>query len=199
MPTGDSSDLRSKGPLMPKEDFDIDSLARYLHITPRKCKSLPSVTKCLPVESAGSGSSRAEIHHWLEERIGLADDVDLRDVENVLRRAAGELATPERIAEQLTAETIAIPLEARTRSSVIKAMVDLAASTGLLWDTEKMLEAVRERENLHPTATRKRRRAIASAATVTRRFSPSRSSPWGGRIKASRSAPAMDDSRTSSF
>ena len=31
-------------------------------------------------------------------------------------------------------------------------MVDLAAETGLLWDAEKMTAAVRERENLHPTA-----------------------------------------------
>ena len=31
-------------------------------------------------------------------------------------------------------------------------MANLAASTGLLWDPEKMATAVRSRENLHPTA-----------------------------------------------
>ncbi|MBC7856739.1 MAG: PTS sugar transporter subunit IIA, partial [Pirellulaceae bacterium] len=47
---------------------------------------------------------------------------------------------------------IAAPLAAKTKSSVISAMVELAAETGLLWDAEKMTAAVRERENLHPTA-----------------------------------------------
>lgn len=138
---------------MPKEDFDLDSLARYLHITPAQVQKLAERDKVPGRRIGGQWKfSRAEIHHWLEERIGLADDSDLRDVEQVLREAAGAQATAERIAEQLTVETMAIPLAARTRSSVIKAMVDLAAGTGLLWDAEKMQDAVRERENLHPTA-----------------------------------------------
>ena len=45
-----------------------------------------------------------------------------------------------------------MPLEARSSSSVIDRMTELAAGTGLLWDPEKMAQAVRERENLHPTA-----------------------------------------------
>jgi PTS system nitrogen regulatory IIA component len=35
---------------------------------------------------------------------------------------------------------------------VITAMTDLAASTGWLWDPEKMVDAVRQREEMHPTA-----------------------------------------------
>jgi PTS system nitrogen regulatory IIA component len=31
-------------------------------------------------------------------------------------------------------------------------MVELAAGTGLLWDPDKMVEAVRSREEMHPTA-----------------------------------------------
>jgi len=36
--------------------------------------------------------------------------------------------------------------------SVFSAMVELVAATGLLWDPEKMEEAVRAREDLYPTA-----------------------------------------------
>src|SRR5207249_248640 len=38
------------------------------------------------------------------------------------------------------------------RNSVISEMVALAARTGWLWDSAKMIEAVRVREEMHPTA-----------------------------------------------
>lgn len=52
----------------------------------------------------------------------------------------------------LSPGTIAIPLPARTRDSVISKMVALGVGTGQLWDAEKMAEAVRTREEMHPTA-----------------------------------------------
>ena len=56
------------------------------------------------------------------------------------------------IAAKLPVETIAVPLAARTRSRVISAMSDLAATTGMLWDATKMAEAITAREAMHPTA-----------------------------------------------
>ena len=47
---------------------------------------------------------------------------------------------------------IALPLMAKTRDSVIRSMVQLAGTTGLLWDTDAMAEAVKAREELHTTA-----------------------------------------------
>jgi PTS system nitrogen regulatory IIA component len=49
-------------------------------------------------------------------------------------------------------DAIAIPLDARTRNSVIEQMTELAAGTGFLWDAQKMAEAVRAREEMHSTA-----------------------------------------------
>ena len=45
-----------------------------------------------------------------------------------------------------------MPLAARTRKSAIDSMTELAAGTGLLWDAEKMSEAVEAREQMQPTA-----------------------------------------------
>ena len=56
------------------------------------------------------------------------------------------------IADLLPLEAIAVPLAARTRGSVISELIDQAAKTGWLWDTQKMTEAVRARESLHSTA-----------------------------------------------
>jgi nitrogen PTS system EIIA component len=97
--------------------------------------------------------SKGEIHHWLEERIGAAGDADLRHVQGLLDRAAEERESATvKISELLPPEAIAIPLAARTRNSVIKSMVELAAKTGHLWDPAEMADAVEARENLHPTA-----------------------------------------------
>ena len=52
----------------------------------------------------------------------------------------------------LKPEAIEIPLEARTRGSVIARMTELAARTHLLWDPAKMADAVRAREEMHSTA-----------------------------------------------
>lgn len=136
---------------MSNEDFDISGLADYLHLSPDQVTKMASRGK-LPGRRIGGSwrFSRPEIHHWLEERIGLSDDEELAKVANLLKR---KRRTEEaRLTDLLIPSAIAIPLAARTRSSVISSMVELAAGGGLLWDPAKMTEAVRARENLHPTA-----------------------------------------------
>ncbi|MGH9818365.1 MAG: PTS sugar transporter subunit IIA, partial [Candidatus Acidiferrales bacterium] len=97
--------------------------------------------------------SAAEIHHWLENRIGLSDDEALVHMEGALDRAANVAAAEEvSIADLLRQEAIEVPLNARTRASVIANMTRLAARTHLLWDPQKMAEAVRAREEMHSTA-----------------------------------------------
>ena len=139
---------------MPHADFDVDSLARYLHVAPAQVLKLAERGNVPGRKIAGQWRfSKSEIHHWLEERIGAADDADLQHVQGLLERAAiGREPAMVRISDLLRPEAIAIPLSARTRASVIKSMVELAEKTGLLWDTAEMAEAVEARENLHPTA-----------------------------------------------
>jgi PTS system nitrogen regulatory IIA component len=139
---------------MAEEDFGIESLADFLHLEAAQVARLAERGKLPGRRVAGTWRfSRAEIHHWLEDRIGLSDEPELAHMEGALQRAA--LAGDEQtlsIAELLPTPAIAIPLAARTRNSVITAMTDLAAGTGWLWDAAKMAEAVRQREEMHPTA-----------------------------------------------
>ena len=138
---------------MAEEDFDIPGLAAHLHMLPAQISKLADRGK-LPGRRVGGEwrFSRAEIHHWLENRIGLSDEVQLAQMETNLQRTdtsgMGEISIPD----LLPTEAIAVPLKARTRPSVISAMCQLAASTGILWDPEKMAEAVAAREAMHPTA-----------------------------------------------
>jgi len=136
------------------EDFDVPSLASYLHLTPAQVSRLADRGKLPGRRISGQWRfSRAEIHHWLEDKIGVSDGLELVQVEDVLERAENASGDDVvSIAERLPLRAIAVPLEARTRNSVINAMVKLAMGTGLLWDAGRMADAVRQREELHPTA-----------------------------------------------
>jgi nitrogen PTS system EIIA component len=139
---------------MPYSDFDITTLSRYLHLNPQQVTKLAERGH-LPGRKIGGEwkFSRPDIHQWLEARIGLSDEEGLVQVESVLQKSAPLDNEQEiRISELLPVEAIAVPLYARTRSAVIDAMVELAANTGWLWDPKAMAEAVRSREEMHPTA-----------------------------------------------
>ncbi len=140
---------------MSANDFDLHTLARYLHLAPQQVARLADRGKLPGRKVAGQWRfSRADIHHWLETRIGLSDEGELVEVEDVLQRSA-PAGPPEEevsIADLLPLEAIAIPLHARTRNSVIDSMVELAAATGWLWDPRGMADAVRAREEMHSTA-----------------------------------------------
>jgi nitrogen PTS system EIIA component len=139
---------------MPYGDFDVHSLARYLHLSPQLVAKLADRGKLPGRKVAGEWRfAKPDIHHWFENRIGLSDEVELLEVEAVLQRSAPPEGQDDiRIAEMLPVEAIAVPLFARTRNSVIDSMVDLAAATGWLWDTKEMAEAVKAREAMHTTA-----------------------------------------------
>jgi nitrogen PTS system EIIA component len=139
---------------MPYRDFDVQSLARYLHTTPQQVEKLAERSK-LPGRKVGGEwrFSKPDIHHWLEQRIGASDETELLEVEDVLQRSSPHNGERDVcIAEMLPIEAIAVPLCARTRNSVIDAMVELAAQTGWLWDAREMADAVKVREDMHTTA-----------------------------------------------
>jgi PTS system nitrogen regulatory IIA component len=139
---------------MPYSDFDVVSLARYLHLSPQQVVKLAEQGKLPGRKIAGEWKfAKPDIHHWFEHRIGLSDGEELVKVESVLQQSAPEDDKEGiRISELLPVEAIAVPLPARTRNSVIEAMVELAGRTGWLWDTKAMAEAIRRREEIHPTA-----------------------------------------------
>lgn len=136
---------------MSDEDYDAAQLAAYLHITPDKIQRLADRGK-LPGRRMGGQwqFSRQEIHHWLENRIGSSNEADLVEVESILEDS--DTAPMPIITEMLKPEAVQVPFDARTRSSVVTRLCDLAATTGLLWDAPKMADAVRAREQMHPTA-----------------------------------------------
>jgi nitrogen PTS system EIIA component len=139
---------------MADDDFDIERLAAYLHLDPVQVAKLADRGR-MPGRKVGGQwrFSPATIHHWLEERMGLSTDDELKQMETALHSPPGGIVEDQvSLSEMLPLEAIAVPLDARTRQSVIGSMCDLAAQTHWLWDVPKMSEAVRIREDLCPTA-----------------------------------------------
>ena len=134
------------------EDLDVARLAEYLHLTPDQVAKM-AVRGKVPGRKVGGvwRFSEAEIHHWLEERIGVSDSEGLEKVQQVLDRVAGDIQDRP-IHELCTVETTQVPLNARTRGSVMRSMCELATKSGLMWDAATMAEAVQAREQMHPTA-----------------------------------------------
>jgi len=139
---------------MVDDDFGTETLADYLHLAQQQVLKMAERGTLPGRKVAGDWRfSRAEIHHWLEERMGALDDAELSQLEGALERARPVSAEATiSVAELLPVEAVEVPLSAKTRSSVITRMVDVAARTGWLWDPPKMAEAIRQREDMYPTA-----------------------------------------------
>ena len=136
---------------MSEDDFDKSTLATFLHLTPAQIEKMANRGK-LPGRRVGGEwrFSRIEIHHWFEDRIGLSDQIELEQVEKVLE-SDGERDQAS-LADLMQPAAIWIPLAARTRNSVIHQICQQSADVGLVWDVAKMEQAIKARENLHPTA-----------------------------------------------
>ncbi|HEV7278596.1 MAG TPA: PTS sugar transporter subunit IIA [Pirellulaceae bacterium] len=134
------------------ETFTLEQVAVYLHLTPAQTLRLAERGK-LPGRKVSSEwrFTDEQIHDWLEERLGLSAVEDLAEVEAVLERRHPAMEEPK-LASLAPEAATAIPLDARTRRSVVDAMATLAAQTGWLWDPDAMTAALLERETLHSTA-----------------------------------------------
>ncbi|WP_442511938.1 PTS sugar transporter subunit IIA [Novipirellula sp. SH528] len=134
------------------EDLDAARIAEYLHVTPDQVLKMADRGR-IPARKVGGQwrFAKAEIHHWLEERIGASDSEQLDQVQKVLDRVS-PTAVDRPIHELCSVDAIEVPLNARTRGSVIRSMCSLAAKSGMMWDAPAMAEAVQAREQMHPTA-----------------------------------------------
>ncbi|HEY6562873.1 MAG TPA: PTS sugar transporter subunit IIA [Pirellulaceae bacterium] len=137
---------------MTSSDFSLPELALYLHVSPQQVERLVQ-RELLPGRRVGGEwrFSRADVHHWMEQRMGLLAEEELERVERRLHRGDSDGVVGS-LARMLPREAVAVPLQARTKYSAFTEIVEVAARTGLLWDAERMMEAVRQREELHSTA-----------------------------------------------
>jgi len=139
---------------MSNSSLNLPQLAQYLRLPERQVQKLVDRGSIPGRRVHGEWQfSMDEVHRWMETRIGACDEQELAEMECAL--ADSNQSSQDdivRISSLILPEAVEIPLQARTRDSVIRRMAHLAERTGNLWDADKMIEAVKKREELHTTA-----------------------------------------------
>lgn len=132
------------------EMMDLEQLASYL------ARDLREVTKManrgyLPGHKVGGSwrFARAEINHWIETHLHGYSPQELKELET---RQGKDVDGLRMIGTLLGEASVAVPLQARTRDSVLRELVSLAEQSWQVYDAQALLEALRTREELGSTA-----------------------------------------------
>ena len=96
--------------------------------------------------------NRAEVTDWLQQNMGTMNGDHLAEVDAGITANRQTHKDEAIIIPLLRIEAITANLGARTRTSVMRELVALAQKTGLVYDSESLLEAVMQREELCSTA-----------------------------------------------
>jgi PTS system nitrogen regulatory IIA component len=130
--------------------MDVQQLAAYLKRDVREVGKLASRGH-LPGHKVGGEwrFARAEINHWLETQLSGYSETQLAALETSGVRGGDREPL---ISELLSESSIAVPLTATTRSSVLRELVSLAEQSWQVYDAAAVLDAVRQREEKGSTA-----------------------------------------------
>jgi nitrogen PTS system EIIA component len=93
----------------------------------------------------------AEIRHWLEQELRGYSDAELAHLEQQFPSpCVEETAFP--VSGLLKPATVQMPLDGRTKRSVLEALVEVAGRTWQVWEPALVLQAIIEREDVLSTA-----------------------------------------------
>ena len=90
-----------------------------------------------------------EITHWLEQEMRDYSDSELKKVEASQTTSTVDQEIP--VTSLLRLETVQVPLEARTKRSVLESLVEVAGRTWQIGNPADVLKAVQEREEVMST------------------------------------------------
>src|SRR5271166_5794474 len=122
---------------MSGETMDMEQLAAYLRRDVREVGKLASRGR-LPGHKVGGEwrFAKAEINHWIETQLHAYSEQELADLERGGDRSAG---TGPFLADLLAESSVAVPLPATTKASVLKELVNLAEQSWHLYDAPAVL------------------------------------------------------------
>lgn len=137
--------------IMQNERYSLDQLAKQLGRDRREVEKLAKRGRIPGRHINGVWEFHStEIVQWLEREMREYSDKELRTVEDSHMNEE-ELESSPIISRLLSIETMAVPLDARTKRSVLENLVEVAGRTWHVWTPAKVLEQVKEREEIHST------------------------------------------------
>lgn len=135
---------------MGNDMMDLDQLATYLQRDVREVSKLASRGHLPGHKVAGQWRfAKAEINHWIETQLHGYTEKQLTALENDGQRAPDQEPLLTTLMSQAS---MAVPLAAATRASVLRELVGLAEQTWQVYDPAGILDAIRQREELGSTA-----------------------------------------------
>jgi len=136
---------------MSHEVYSLDELARHLGRDRREIEKLVSRGRIPGRKVSGEWQfHQREITQWLEREMREYSERELAVVEET--QQSPELNPDIPVSSLLKPETVAVPLQARTKRSVLEGLVELASRTWEVWEPATVLAAVQEREEMFSTA-----------------------------------------------
>jgi PTS system nitrogen regulatory IIA component len=130
---------------VPHEFLSLDELARQLGRDRRELEKLVQRGRIPGRRVDGEWRFHsAEIRHWLEQEMRGYSSDELAALEESQHSLEFGVETP--LSGLLDPVTVQVPLEARTRRSVLESLIEAAGRTHQIWEPALLLEAVLERE-----------------------------------------------------
>jgi nitrogen PTS system EIIA component len=131
--------------------YTLDELSQHLGRDRREIEKLVNRGRIPGRKISGDWQFHpTEITHWLEQEMREYTDRELALVEQTNRST--EISQTQPVASLLTLETVQVPLEARTKRSVLETLVEVAGRTWQIWQPAALLSAIQEREAVLSTA-----------------------------------------------
>lgn len=131
--------------------FSLDELAQHLGRDRREIEKLANRGRIPGRKMSGDWQFHpTEITHWLEQEMREYTDRELALIEQTNRPV--EVDSTALIANLLSVETVQVPLEARTKRSVLETLIEVAGRTWQIWQPAALLSAIQEREAVLSTA-----------------------------------------------
>jgi len=134
--------------------FTLQEVAGYLHLSVEDIEVLVKRRE-IPFSMSGSRPifSRIEIDAWASQRLLGFSGVPLADYHRKSSAKMHDLSRDSAIiSELLKPEYVGVGLNSRTKSSVIRDMVEMADKTGILTDKKELLTSIIDREKMCSTA-----------------------------------------------
>jgi len=130
--------------------MDVEQLASYLQRDAREVAKMANRGWLPGQKVAGNWRfHRAEINQWIESQMHAYTEQELTALEIGVGRGTDRQLL---VSTLLSEATIAVPLPATTRVSVLRELVKTAEQSWQVYDPEAILEAVRQREDAGSTA-----------------------------------------------
>src|SRR5262245_9625294 len=135
---------------MGDETMGLAELAAYLQRDARDLRKWAS-RGYIPAQKVGGEwrFHRAEVNQWLESQMHAYTEQELLALE---RGGKGQQEEEPLLSVYLSEKTVALPLAARSKSSVLRALVERAGRSEQVYDSAAVLDAIRAREQMCSTA-----------------------------------------------